>query len=107
MQHILLFPVSSDDPKKKFQFMKDRVWKKLKRWKERVLSQARCKPSFLWRSLLEGRNLVSLGLRCRIGNIFSTHILDKGHERKVVDLIDFNPSFGKQLHPLINANMIF
>lgn len=71
------------------------------------------RPSYLWRSLLEGRNLLSLGIRTRIWNGLSTKIqhnkwipslrgrvpssfLCRGNERHATELIDFNQGFWRQ-----------
>lgn len=48
------------------------------------------RPSFLWWSFLEGRNILSLGLRYCIGNVLSTTI---GHSKWIQFLNGFAPSF--------------
>lgn len=69
-----------------------------------------CRPSFLWRSLFEGRNLLFLGLRHHISNGLSTSIFEdiwiptlkssllhlstsQGIQNEISDLIDYNQCF--------------
>ncbi|XP_075651545.1 uncharacterized protein LOC142622019 [Castanea sativa] len=54
--------------KNSFNDIKEKLEKKLAGWKEKLLSKAGRKPSFVWRSLMAAQKIVQKGLCWRVGN---------------------------------------